>query len=151
MNDYVIGSGAVLTAGPAGSISAATLHAQTDPAIASQVTAALVDFESGNSVPLSKVLIVGTGWTKARVANEWIAPLLRRQTSTLADVIQLMAETAGAGEVHLFARWLPDEMLTAGLRRCGVTLITHPLESIRQAALISGESYTRWPSPIRAA
>lgn len=46
MNDYVIGSGAVLTAGPNASIAAATLHAQTDAAIAAGVRAALVDFES---------------------------------------------------------------------------------------------------------
>jgi hypothetical protein len=151
MNDYLIGSGAMLTAGPAGSIAGATLHAQTDPAIAAHVRASLIDFESAGPADLSRVLIVGTGWTNARVRAEWIAPLLSREACTLADVMELAAKTSGAGELHVFARWLPDEMLAAALRRCGVTLVAHPLEAIRQAALISGQSFTRWPSPLRAA
>ena len=35
------------------------------------------------------------------------------------------------GRVHLFARWLPREVLIAALRRRGVTLVVHPIESIR--------------------
>jgi len=151
MNDYVIGSGALLTAGPAGHIAGATLHAQTDPAIAAGVRAALVDFESGVVAELSKVLIVAAGWNRARVAAEWIEPLLERESCTLADVLGLLASTTRSREVHVFARWLPDEVLTATLRRCGVTLVTHPLEAIRQAALITGQSISRWPSPVRAA
>lgn len=151
MNDYVIGSGALLTAGPAGHIAGATLHAQTDPAIAAGVRAALVDFESGGLAELSKVLIVAAGWNRTRVSAEWIQPLLQRESCTLGDVLELLAATTGAREVHVFARWLPDEVLTAALRRCGVTLIAHPLEAIRQAALITGQSVSRWPSPLRAA
>ena len=151
MNDYVIGSGAVLTAGPTSSIAGATLHAQTDPAIASRVKAALVDFESTASSELSKVVIVGTGWTAARVATELVGPLLARQSATLTDVIALLARACDAPEFHLFARWLPDEMMTAALRRAGVTVVAHPLEAIQRAALISGQSYSRWPSPLRAA
>jgi hypothetical protein len=149
MNDYVIGSGAVLTAGPAGSIAAATLHAQTDVAIASGVSAAVVDFESPSADDLSKIVIVASRWTASRANRELIEPLLARSTATLADVIELLGRSTGA-EVHLFARWLPDELLAASLRRAGVTLICHALEDIRQAALISGQRYTRWPS-LRAA
>ncbi len=151
MNDYVIGSGAVLTAGPNASIAAATLHAQTDAAIASGVRAALVDFESRSSSELSKLVVLATGWNGARVKSELVAPLLGRGECTLADVIALLAQAAQTAEVHLFARWLPDEVLTAALRRDGVTLVVHPIESIRQAALICGQQYIRWPSPLRAA
>lgn len=151
MNDYVIGSGAVLTAGPNASIAQATLHAQTDAAIAACVRAALVDFESRSSTELSKVVMLATGWTAARVNAELVAPLLRRGECSLADVIALLAQAAQTAEVHLFARWLPDDVLTAALRREGVTLVVHPIESIRQAALICGQNFIRWPSSLRAA
>ncbi|MGB6985901.1 MAG: hypothetical protein WBD74_08040 [Candidatus Aquilonibacter sp.] len=151
MNDYVIGAGAVLTAGPNASIAGATLHAQTDIAIAASVRAALVDFESRSSTELSKVVMLATGWTAARVNAELVAPLLRRGECTLADVLALLAKATQTAEVHLFARWLPDDVLTAALQREGVTLIVHPIESIRQAALICGQNYVRWPSPLRAA
>lgn len=80
-----------------------------------------------------------------------MAPLLARGECTLADVIAIVARAAQTAEVHLFARWLPEEILTAALRREGVTLVAHPIESIRQAALICGQDYIRWPSPLRAA
>jgi hypothetical protein len=151
MNDYVIGAGAVLTAGPNASIAGATLHAQTDAAIAATVRAAVVDFESRSSSDLTKVVMLATGWNAARVKAELVAPLLAGGECTLADILVLLASAAQTTEIHLFARWLPDEVLTAALRRAGVTLVVHPLESIRQAALISGQNYVRWPSPLRAA
>lgn len=151
MNDYVIGSGAVLTAGPSASIASATLHAQTDSALAATVRAALVDFESSSCTELTKVIVLAAGWNAARVKADLVAPLLERGCCTLADVLGQLAHAAGTSEVHLFARWLPDEVLTAVLRREGVMLVAHPLESIRQAALICGQSYSRWPSPLRAA
>jgi len=151
MNDYVIGSGAVLTAGPNGAIAGATLHAQTDATIAAGVRVALVDFESVSSNELSKIVMLATGWNPARVKVELIAPLLARRTCTLADIAVLLARAAQTAEVHLFARWLPDDVLTAALRREGVGLVVYPLESIRQAALICGQNYVRWPSPLRAA
>ena len=96
-------------------------------------------------------MVVATGWNRGRVRAELIDPLLARQACTLADVIGLLAQGAQIAEVHLFARWLPDDVLTAALARDGVILVVHPLESIRQAALICGQSYSRWPSPLRAA
>jgi hypothetical protein len=151
MNDYVIGSGAILTAGPEASIAGATLHAQTDASIAPCVQAALVDFESSSLADLSKVIILAAGWNAARVKGELVAPLLSRGACTLADVLETLARAAAVREVHVFARWLPDDLMTAALGRSGVTLVAHPLESIRQAALICGQSYSRWPSPLRAA
>ncbi len=151
MNDYVIGSGAVLTAGPNASIAGATLHAQTDAAIAASVQAAILDFESTNGADLSKIVAVATGWNRGRVRAELIDPLLSQGACTLADVIGLLAHGAQTAEVHLFARWLPDDVLTAALGLERITVVAHPLESIRQAALICGQSFTRWPSPLRAA
>ncbi|MGC2129282.1 MAG: hypothetical protein WA629_04200 [Candidatus Aquilonibacter sp.] len=151
MNDYVIGCGAVLTAGPNASIAGATLHAQTDSALAASVRAALVDFESSSCSELTKVVVLATGWNAARVRADLVSPLLARECCTLADILAQLARAAQISEVHLFARWLPDEVLTAALEREGVILVVHPLESIRQAALICGQNYSRWPSPLRAA
>ncbi|MGA7570656.1 MAG: hypothetical protein WBG27_06820 [Candidatus Aquilonibacter sp.] len=151
MNDYVIGSGAVLTAGPSASIAGATLHAQTDGALAASVRAALVDFESSSCTELTKVVVLATGWNAARVRADLVEPLLSRGSCTLADVLAQLARAAQTSEVHVFARWLPHEVLTAALAREGVILVVHPLESIRQAALICGQNYSRWPSPLRAA
>ena len=151
MNDYVIGCGAVLTAGPSASIAGATLHAQTDSSLAASVRAALVDFESSSCSELTKVVVLATGWNAARVRADLVAPLLALGCCTLADVVAQLARAAQISEVHLFAHWLPDEALTAALAREGVILVVHPLESIRQAALICGQNYSRWPSPLRAA
>jgi hypothetical protein len=151
MNDYVIGSGAVLTAGPHASIAGATLHAQTDAAIAASVRAALVDFESRSSTELSKIVMLAIGWNAGRVKKELVAPLLSRRSCTLADVVTLLARAVQTAEVHLFARWVPDDVLTAAVQSEGVALVAHPIESVRQAALICGQNYVRWPSPLRAA
>ncbi len=151
MNDYVIGSGALLSAGPNATIAGATLHAQTDPVLASQVQAALVDFEASSSSDLTRILVVASGWNGRRFELEVIRPLLAQGECTLGDVLGQLARATGAGEVHVFARWLPDEVVSAALRRDGVRLVSHPLEAIERAALISGQRYTRWNSPLRAA
>jgi len=151
MNDYVIGAGAVLTAGPEAGIAGATLHAQTDAALAAGVRAAVVDFESTRAADLSKIVVIAAGWNAARVRAALIEPLLARGACTFADVLTLLANGAQTREIHLFARWLPDEVLSAALAREGISLVVHPLESIRQAALICGQSFSRWPHPMRAA
>ncbi len=151
MNDYVIGAGAILTAGPIATIAAASLHAQTDPAVAAEVRAALVDFESPRIAELSKVVLVAVGWNARRVESEIVRPLLAKAACTLVEVLVRLARAAGSPEVHLFARWLPDDVMTAALEREGVILVVHPLEAIRQAALISGGTYSRWVDPLRAA
>jgi hypothetical protein len=151
MNDYFIGSGALLTAGPQSSIAAAALHAQTDPALAAAVTAAVIDFEAGSPRELSRLVVVAAGWRRDRVAREFIAPLLERGECTLVDVIAALGTSTAAATIHLFARWLPDEILVGELGRAGIDLVAHPLESIRHAALVCGERYERWHPGMRAA
>lgn len=151
MNDYIIGSAAVLTAGPAATIVAATLHAQTDETLAPGIEAALLDFEASAPEELSRVVLVVKGWNRGRLTSGLIEPLLERRECSLGDLFEQLADATGARELHLFARWLPSESLCASLRGRGVTLVAHPLEAIRQAALISGQAYRRWSSPVRAA
>ena len=151
MNEYFIGAGAVLTAGPMASIAAATFHAQTDATIARVVRAAVVDFESSRLADLSKLVVCATGWNAHIVRAKLVPALVARGACDLADVIGTFSSVAETAEVHVFARWLPDEAMTATLRLAGVTLIAHPLEAIRQAALICGQSFTRLPARVRAA
>ena len=151
MNDYLIGAGAVLTAGAAGSIAGAALHAQLDPLLAGQVRAAMVDFEAGDVSELSRVVIMATGWSVGRFDAEVTQKLLAARECTLAEVFEALVQATGASEAHLFARWLPDSGLLASLNRRNIRLVAHPLEAIGQAALISGQRYSRWPSPLRAA
>ena len=151
MNDYVIGAGAVLTAGPHASVAAATVHAQTEPALASAVRAALLDFESSSKGELTKVVVMATGWNGRRIRQEFVEPLLQRRECSLTEVLIELARATGTAEVHVFAHWLADAAMCEAASAAGVTLVSHPLESIRQAALISGQTFSKWPSPLRAA
>jgi len=146
MNGYVIGSGAVLTAGPSASIAGATLHAQTDPALAASVKAALVDFESTRFGDLSRVLVLAAGWNPKRFESLVLDPLVARGECSLVELLEQLARATGVPEVHVFAEWIPDEIMTAALRRAGVSIVSHPLETIQQAALVSGQRYHHWPS-----
>jgi hypothetical protein len=151
MDEYIIGAGAVLTAGPQASIAGATLHAQTDAGLASVVHAALIDFEAAHLDELSRIVIVAPGWSSSRFEGGVIEPLLARRECTMADVVTTLAQATGQQEVHVFARWLPDATMTAGLASIGVALVSHPLEAIDQASLVSGKRLSRWQSPFRAA
>ena len=152
MNDYVIGSGAVLTAGPNASIAGATLHAQTDAAIAATVRAAVVDFESRSANELTKVVMLATGWSPARVKAELVAPLRSRRVCTLRRRHRPLGCGRTDGRGPSLRPLAPRRRVDRGaLRREGVTLVVHPIETIRQAALICGQQYVRWPLPLRAA
>lgn len=151
MDEYLIGAGAVLTAGPAASVAMATLHAQTTEALPAGVTAAMIDFEAPNPRELSRVVIVAAGWQRRRFESAVLGPLLARRECTLVDVLDELARATEAAEVHLFARWLPDGEMLAALAERGVRVLAHPLDSIGQAALISGQRVSRWCSPFRAA
>jgi hypothetical protein len=151
MNDYLIGAGALLTAGPESSIAAAILHAQIEPLLAQQVGAALVDFEGSDPEELSRILIMASGWRRARFDAEVVAPLAARRECSLADVVAALAQSAGVREVHLFARWLPGPEMAAELCRRGVGLVAHPLGAIQQAALVTGQRFARWKPALRAA
>jgi len=151
MSEYLIGAGAVLTAGAAASITGATLHAQTDSPAADEIRAAVIDFEAGSPHELSRIVLVAAGWSPSRFESAVIQPLLGRGECTLADVMERLAAATDARELHLFARWMPDTNLAAALREKGVALVGHPIEAIEQAALVSGQRLNRWRSPFRAA
>lgn len=151
MDEYFIGAGALLTAGPKASITGATLHAQPAPELAGQVEAAVVDFEGTQASELSRILIVAAGWGVDRFRRDVVQALLARGECTLADVVATLAKGVGASAVHLFAHWRPDEATTAALTERGIRVVAHPLEAIGQAALVSGQRIERWRSPVRAA
>lgn len=151
MDEFFIGAGALLTAGPAGSIAAATLHAQPEDGLGRAVRAAVVDFEGTQSGELTRLLIAAAGWTASRFRVGVIEPLLERRECSLADVIATLAEACAARDVHVFARWTPDAVTSARLSDAGVRLVAHPLEAIGQAALVSGQRLQRWRSRVRAA
>lgn len=144
MDEYLIGAGALLTAGPEGSITAATLHAQMEPGLAESVQAAIVDFEASQLADVSRLLIVAAGWTGPRFRSAVVQKLLDQRQCELADVVLALAEGIGANEIHLFARWDPDEATIARLRDRGVAIVTHPLDAIGQAALVCGQRLERW-------
>lgn len=151
MEEYVIGAGALLQAGPAATATPATLHAQADAAIAGCIQAALVDFEGAQLDDRSRLLILAPGFTPQRFNDAVVSPLLAQRECSLADVLVTTAHAACATEVHIFARWLPDEALIAALDAHAISVVAHPLETISQAALVTGQSYRRWRSPLRAA
>jgi hypothetical protein len=148
MYPYFIGSGVIVEAGASSAVATpATLHAQTDAALAASVRAAAVDFEGSEQGELSRLLLVAAGWTSSAFDRVVMSPLRAQGAASLADVLRALARTAGGGTVHLFAAWLPEADLLEDLARSGVTLIAHPLESIERAALISGQ---RSRSPLAA-
>jgi hypothetical protein len=151
MDEYLIGAAAVLTAGPQSSIAAASLHAQTDPHLAAGVEAAVIDFEAADPAELSRIVIVAAGWGGARFSADVVRPLLAQGDCTLGDVMRVLAQATGAREVHVFARWAPNPQLLRQLGAAGIRLVTHPLDSIAQAALVSGQRFSRWRAPFRAA
>ena len=150
MDEYLIGAGALLTAGPDATIQPATLHAQPGAALAREVTAAVVDFESSAPAELSRLLILAAEWAGSRFHDEVVGPLLQRRECGLSDVIGALATAVGTDEVHLFARWQPDQALSDELRKAGIHLVWHPLETIGQVALVCGQRVERW-RPGRAA
>lgn len=138
-------------AGPTSSIAGATLHAQTDPRLAPRVKAAVIDFEGVSDHDISRIVIVATGWGRPKFEAEVIRSLLARGECSLADVIGTLRATTQAPEVHLFARWSPGGDLLRDLSGRGVRLVAHPLETLDQAALVSGQRLTRWQPLFRAA
>jgi len=141
MNPYFIGSGMLLEAAERSTAAPATLHAQTDAALAATVHSAAVDFEGGSQADLKRLLLVSAGWTSSSFDRAVMAPLRCMAEASLADVFAAHAAT-GDGTVHLFARWLPEPDLVAALACRGVQLVTHPLEAIERAALITGARVT---------
>ncbi len=144
MDEYFIGAGALLTAGPSGSIAGAALHARTDAGLAARIKAAVIDFEATRLGELSRVLVVAAGWSRPRFRSEVVARLQAEHECTLADVMVVLAEAAGTNEIHVFARWRPDDETLETLRKRGICAVAHPLEAIGQAALVCGQRVDRW-------
>ncbi|MFN2449453.1 MAG: hypothetical protein ABR508_06650, partial [Candidatus Baltobacteraceae bacterium] len=71
------------------------------------------------------------------------APLRAQGDCSLADVLTTLAAAAGCAEVHVFSHWLPDEATCAQVRTAGVALVAHPLETIREASVVSGQRRRR--------
>jgi hypothetical protein len=151
MDEYFIGAGALLTAGPTATIRGATLHAQPGAALARQISAALIDFESAGPDELSRLLIVAAGWSGSRFHAEVVARLLALGECGLNDVIAALADAVQTKEIHLFARWSPDQATLGSLEKSGIRILFHPLEALGQAALVSGQRVERWRVPVRAA
>ena len=151
MDEYFIGAGALLTAGREASIARATIHAQADRHLAREIQAAIFDFEGLRVSEVSRLLIAAGGWGADRFRSEVVLPLLAMRECELADVIGTLASAVGTADVHLFARWEPDQPTAAALAARGIRLIAHPLEAIGQAALVSGQRLERWRAPFRAA
>ena len=150
MEEYLIGAGALLTAGPSATISGATLHAQPGFDLAHQVSAAVVDLESAGPEEISRLLIVAAGWSGSRFHREVVSELLAQRECGLSDVIETLAWATQTDEIHLFVRWQPDEAMTAALGRKGIRVASHSLEALGQASLVSGQRIERW-RPGRAA
>lgn len=142
--DYIIGAGAILETGESGTITPAALHANVDAALAQRVRVAAVDFEGTSVEAMRRLLIVAQGWNTAQFRTSVSERLRSQRECTLADVLGTLASQAQVEEVHVFAHWLPDEATCAALASQGVALVSHPLESIRAASLVTGQRLRRW-------
>jgi hypothetical protein len=151
MDEFFIGAGAILTAGPEASIADATLHAQPDAALAGKVEAALVDFEATQLGQLSRLLVVAGGWSGARFRAEVVRSLISQGECSFVDVVATLAQATGAREVHLFAHWQPDEATKQALAERGAHIEAWPLEAIGRAALVSGQRVERWRGGVQEA
>ena len=150
MNDYVIGAGAVLTAGPTATSRERHFTLKPMRSLAPTVRAALIDFESSSRAELTKVVVMATGWNARRVKDDLVAPLLARGECSLTDILVSLAEQRNPRSPRLRAvarRRRNDRGGQPGGRLARLA----PLEAIRRAALISGQTFSRWPSPPRAA
>ena len=143
MSEYIIGAGAVLTAGDVAKIIPATLHAEVATGVYAIAKAVAVDFEGTGEERLRRLLLIGQGWDRRRFETGVTAGLLANRTCSLSDVLAALAEATGEEEVHLFAHWLPLPATSAGLHARGIRLIVHPLESIERAALVEDQAYRR--------
>ena len=142
--DYIIGAGAILETGEGGTITPAALHANVDPALAQRARVLAVDFEGTSAQAMQRLLILAQGWNAAQFRTAVSERLRERRECTLADVLGTLAMQAGAAEVHVFAHWLPDGQTCATLAEQGISIISHPLESITAASVVAGQRLRRW-------
>ena len=142
--DYIIGAGAILETGEAGTITPATLHANVDYALSQRVRALAVDFEGTSAQAMQRLLILAQGWNATQFRTAVSDQLRNQRTCTLADVLATLAVQAQTDEVHLFAHWFPDEATCTALAGRGIRVLSHPVESIRAASLVAGQRVRRF-------
>jgi hypothetical protein len=144
MNDYIIGAGAILTAGAEGGIAPAALHVQTDPLLADTVSAAAFDFEGDRPNELQRLVVVASGWNARRFDERVTAALRLRGSACLGEVLVELARAVETERVHLFAAWLPDDRTLEIAGRAGITVVVHALETVGRASLVSSGRRLAW-------
>jgi len=149
MEEYFIGSGAILEAGERSKITGASLHAQLVSDC--RPSAVLVDFEGGSLLEVRRLLALVSGFSVGRFEATVSTRLLAAGACGFDDVVRILAEGSDVSEVHLYARWVPDESVLSGLAARGVTLQVHPLEEISRAALIAEHRFQIWGGGLKAA
>jgi hypothetical protein len=136
MDEYLIGTGALVTAGEHPCIIPAALHAAVEAAVAAAARVAVVDFDGASARVPRRLLLLVRDWRARAFEASVIARLRSKGLGSCTEALAALAEGTKAGELHLFARWLPGEDLCEGLAGLGVTIVAHPLEAIHRACLI---------------
>jgi len=149
MDGYFIGSGAILEAGERSQIVGATLHAQMEADVTPRVV--LIDFEGGSLPDVRRLLAVVAGYSVAVFDGVVASRLLAAGACGFDDVVRILAESTGAADVDLYARWEPPATIVASLASAGIKLRCHPIESVSRAALIAQHRYQSWEGGLRAA
>lgn len=144
MSEYIIGAGAVLTAGDNAKITPAALHAEVGDGVSAIAHAVAIDFEGTSEARLQRLVVVAQGWNRSGFQREVTSPLATTRECTLADVLVALAQATGQTEIHLFAHWTPGEPTLEALQRRGIGLVLHPVEAIERAALIEEQCFRRW-------
>lgn len=144
MSEYIIGAGAVLTAGDNAKITPAALHAEVGDGVAAIARAVAVDFEGTSEARLQRLVVVGQGWNRSAFQREVTVPLAATRECSLADVLIALAEATGQAEVHLFAHWMPSVPTLEALQQHGIGLVLHPVEAIERASLVEEQCFRRW-------
>lgn len=147
--EYLIATGALLEAGVTSSITPASLHAQLSRPAASR--AVLIDFEGAQMGDVRRLLVLGVGTSATRFSEGVTTALLHRGVCGITDIAEILSQALRTPEVHLYARWTPEDQIREECRARGFTLITLPLEEISRAALICDRRFAIWEAGPRAA
>ncbi len=148
MDEYFIGAGALLTAGPEATLTAGDAPRTNRQPLGGSDRAAVIDFEAARSSELSRLLIVAAGWAAAQFRVGGCRCLTRQRECSLADVIAMLAERDRGCRGGFLRPLGPGRYHRRRLEERGIRLRAHPLEAIGQAALVSGQRLERWRAPF---
>jgi len=115
------------TRGDRATAARASLHAQLRTVEVGSRDAVAIDFDGTTPDALRRLLIVVGGYTLGGFERSVTRALLQRGTCSLGDVLTVLASCAGAGVVHLFARWAPDDEMRRCLAVAGIRIVPHAL------------------------